>query len=188
MAINREENTDRLLVARLKKSDKRAFEAIYNKYFSQIYRFVSSILFDDFLSEDITQSIFLTLWENRTTLEPEKNFNNYLFTIARNRVYRHIERLVLKNKLDLHLSINSKTYIEIDDEINKDFLEKILNEIIEELPPARKKIFILSRFKNLSNKEIASRLRISEKTVSVQISRSVVAVKEKMRYFLSVLF
>lgn len=185
MPKNPDGNSEYLALVRIKMNDEKAFEFIFNKYFSQVYRFISSILFDDFLAEDITQSVFLTIWENRENLDPDKNFNNYIFTIAKNKVYRHIERLILKNKHELYLVQNSTSYIDLNDEINKQFLENLLIEIINELPTQRKKIFTLSRFENLSNKEIATLLSVSEKTVSTQISRSLLFIKEKMNRFLT---
>ena len=53
-------------------------------------------------------------------------------------------------------------------------------QLIEELPPARKMIFSLSRFEHLSNKEIATRFSISEKTVETQIYRSLQFLREKL--------
>ena len=77
----------------------------------------------------------------------------------------------------------------IEEDINNRFLENILSEFIEKLPSERRKIFLLSRKENLSNKEIASQLNISEKTVETQIRRSLVFLREKMKnYIHSILF
>lgn len=74
---------------------------------------------------------------------------------------------------------------DIEAEINSRFLENILSELVERLPSERRKIFLLSRKDNLTNKEIASRLQISEKTVETQIRRSLIFLQEKMKYYLT---
>lgn len=75
---------------------------------------------------------------------------------------------------------------DIEEDLNNRFLENILSEFIEKLPSERRKIFLLSRKENLSNKEIASRLNISEKTVETQIRRSLIFLREKMKYYLNI--
>lgn len=76
-------------------------------------------------------------------------------------------------------------YKDIEEDVNSRFLENILSELIEKLPSDRRRIFLLSRKDHLSNKEIASRLHISEKTVETQIRRSLIFLKEKMKYYLN---
>ncbi len=76
---------------------------------------------------------------------------------------------------------------DIEEDVNDRFLENILSELIEKLPSDRRRIFLLSRKDNLSNKEIASRLHISEKTVETQIRRSLIFLREKLKYYLNLL-
>lgn len=168
----------------LKSGDIKSYEAIFNKYYEQIYKFVLLTLFDKTFAEDITQSTFLALWEYRENIDVRKDVKNYLFTIAKNKVFRQTERLILKSKyLDFVTKnqLDITEYIAIEEKVNNDLLKKIIYELIQELPPARREIFLLSHREHLSNKKIAEQLSLSEKTVETQIRRSLIFLKSKLR-------
>lgn len=181
---------DQLLLQQIKEGDKRAFEIIYLKYSAKLYNFVVSLLHDRTIAEDITQTCFLKIWEKRTNIDLEKSFSSYLFTIARNDVYKETERLVQASKY--FEKVQSKSDELDEDTINKInalFLESHIDKLIEKLPPARREIFILNRKHHLTNKEIAQKLNISEKTVEVQMYRAMRFLKEHLKqYLLSFLF
>ncbi|WP_158602624.1 RNA polymerase sigma-70 factor [Proteiniphilum sp. X52] len=172
----------------LREGDEKAFEYIFHYYYNQIYTFVLNTLFDKTFAEDITQSVFISLWEKRETIDTETNIVPYLYTIARNHVYRQTEKLLLKYRYEQYQQEKAQENSDIEADVNSRFLENILSELIGKLPADRRRIFLLSRKENLSNKEIASRLQISEKTVETQIRRSLIFLREKMKYYLNSLF
>lgn len=157
----------------------RAFEVIFNKYSKKIYFFVLGYLKSHEETEEIVQSSFLSLWENRFRLDESSSLKNYLYTIAVNKVFNFLKREVLSKKyLE---SIN-----EIDEE-NPTEKEIYFNEfnakletILNRLPEQQRQIFILSRFDNLSNKEIAKKLQLSVRTVENQIYRALKIIKKKL--------
>lgn len=177
-----ENNTNISLLLQLKAGQSAAFEELYWKYNARLYNFVLSLLYDKSLAEDITQTCFLKIWEKREDIDPEKGFSAYLYTIARNLVYKETERLLLESKF---LSVTQEKTTEANNEmiekLDASFVESYIDQVIEQLPSSRKEIFILSRKQGLSNKEIALRLSISEKTVETQIYRSLQYLKEKLR-------
>ena len=159
---------------------------LYWKYNAKLYNFVYSILYDKSLAEDITQSAFLKIWERREDIDPDKSFSAYLYTIARNLVYKETKRLLQESSYVL----SSKERVGNNEEeadnrtvekLDATFVESYIEKIIEQLPSSRREIFILSRKEGLSNKEIAVKLTISEKTVETQIYRSLQFLKERMK-------
>ena len=72
------------------------------------------------------------------------------------------------------------------DIIHKDQLNHV-EALIEELSPVRKKVFKLSRFEELSHKEIAEQLSISPKTVENHIGRAIMHLRNKMVILLIIL-
>lgn len=174
-------NIDYNLLLRLQKGDKQAFEAVYWKYNAKIYNFVNHILFDAYLAEDITQKCFIKIWERRALIDPNKSLSAYMMVISRNMAYKEMLQKIAKVRIDnesieLFDSLSNTT----EEDIDFFFTEQHLESLIELLPTARKKIFKMSRYDGLSNKEIAKNLNLSEKTIETQIYRSLSFLKEKM--------
>lgn len=67
-----------------------------------------------------------------------------------------------------------------EENIDAESLREYIDALIEQLPLSRKQIFLLSRRQHLSNKEIADRLSVSEKTVETQIYRALRFIKQKL--------
>ena len=129
----------------LREGDEEAFEYIFHQYYNQVYTFVLNTLFDKTFAEDITQSVFISLWEKRKTIDTEVNIAPFLYTIARNHVYRQTEQLLLKYKYEQYQQENVQESSDIEADVNSRFLENILSELIEKLPSDRRRIFLLSR-------------------------------------------
>ncbi len=165
----------------LREGDERAFEQIFNFYYNRIYSFALNTLFDKTFAEDITQTVFITLWEKRETIEPEIDIAPLLYTIAKNRVYRQTQQMLRKYKYEQTQQDIVSELSDPEETVNYHFMENILSELIEKIPSARRRIFLLSRKDNLSNREIANRLQISEKTVETQIRRAIAFLKDHMR-------
>ncbi|KKB57409.1 RNA polymerase sigma-70 factor [Parabacteroides gordonii] len=174
-------NIDIALLKRLKEGDEAAFESIYWKYNSHVFNFINSLLYDRILSEDITQSVFMKIWEKHESIDLDKGFDAYLFTIARNMVYKETENRLLSESAFYALS-QQQTNEDVltEEKIDADSLRLYIDKLIEQLPLSRKEIFKLSRRDHLSNKEIAIRLSISEKTVETQLYRSLRFLKQKL--------
>ena len=185
-------NIDIQTLNRLKQGEEKAFETVFKKYNAKVYNFVLSTLYNKNLAEDITQAIFLSVWEHRKNIDSQKNFESYLFKISRNMVYRQTEKMLLAYRYEEHIKMNaSEEDFSLEENIEANSLEELIMELINKLPEARRKIFLLSLKGELSNREIAEQLSISEKTVETQIRRSLEYVRKKLKthitmvYFLS---
>ena len=96
-------------------------------------------------------------------------------------VYKETEKkLIFEQASDVISSSSVDDDSALEKQMEANSLRDYILQLIEELPPARKMIFSLSRFEHLSNKEIATRLSISEKTVETQIYRSLQFLREKL--------
>lgn len=182
------EKREKILLSRLIEGDPSAFQELYNAYSSPIYYFVYTSLLDKSLAEDITQSCFVKVWERRAELDASKKFSSYLYTIAKNLVYRETERQVQDAKYLASLNdTKMDTSPTVEDDMHLQFMQKMIRDLIEDLPPVRKDIFIMSRVKGYSCKDIATELSVSERTVETQIYRTLLYLKRKLKYFLVLL-
>ncbi len=176
---DKKELIPRDILVSLSKDDEKAFEYIYWKYNSHIYNFAKSLLYSEDIAENVTQNVFMKIWERRHDINPEQNFNAYLFTIARNMVYKEAEHMLSSEKYVEEYE-NDAPDFSTEQTLDYHFTDEYYHSLVEELPPARREIFKLSRFKRLSNKEIALRLSVSEKTVETQIYRATCFLKQKL--------
>lgn len=172
---------DKDVIIKLKNGEEEAFEVLFWKYNTHIYHFVYSLLYDKSLAEDLTQNVFLKIWEKHESIDLEQNFDSYLFTIARNLVYKETEKRLLSEGLTemLEKQLSDGDTL-MEEKIDAESLREYIDSLIEELPPARREIFRLSRKEHLSYKEIALRLSISEKTVETQLNRALHFLRDKL--------
>lgn len=170
------------LLERLKKGDIACFETLYQKYSGRLYNFILKISKGDFyLAEEIVQRVFVKVWEIHPQINTEGSFSSFLYTISKNMFLN-----MLKNKLqetlyhEYAMAKEETSDNNVEKEVEYRFLEEQINKLIEQLPPARRKVFILSRINNMSNREIATMLQISENTVESQINKSLKFLRQNM--------
>lgn len=172
---------DKNLLRRLKSGDETAFESLYWAYNSHLFNFIHSILYDKSLAEDLTQNVFLKIWEKREVINPEQGIDAYLFTIARNLVYKETEKSLRSSAVMNFLSRQlSDQDSETEDNLDAESLREYIQTLVEQMPTARREIFKLSRYEHLSNKEIATCLQLSEKTVETQVYRALSYLREHL--------
>lgn len=156
------------------------FDFIWRKYSARVYNFISSMIFEKSSSEDLTQEVFLKIWEKRNEIDPDGNLEGYIFTIARNLVYKETRKM-MTNAVYVNFTRNSTE--EADDSVQKTIdvhsEQKHLIEIIDQMPPSRKDIYILNKIHGLAVKEIAERLGLSSRTVENQLYKANSFIKSK---------
>ncbi|BEG97834.1 RNA polymerase sigma-70 factor [Bacteroides sedimenti] len=159
-----------------------AFESLYNTYVGKIFNYINSFIYDPDIAKDITQNTFLQLWDSRSNLDPNGNIEGYIYSISRNLLFREIRRLNIHMNYAIHVQEEMKEEEEsgIEEKISRDMIEEQILSLLAELPESRRRIFMMRWSNGLSNKEIAEKLSISEKTVSTQIHRTVIFLKSKI--------
>jgi RNA polymerase sigma-70 factor (ECF subfamily) len=166
----------------VKHGNENAFEVIFRKYHAKIYHFVSNMLYDKTLAEDITQNVFLSVWNHREEIVPEKNFLSYIYTIAKNMVFRETEKMILSFRYEDYVhQHSSEADFSTLETIDADMLEETILQLIDQLPEARKRIFLLHFKEELSNKEIAEKLSVSVENVETQVRRSLDYIKKRLK-------
>jgi RNA polymerase sigma-70 factor (family 1) len=166
--------TDEELVDLLKQGKDKAFDELYFRYRDLLVRFVYIRMKSIPVSEEIVQEVFTTIWERRKTLMIQKKFAAYIYTSVRYMTLdyikshtitdQYIKEVCDRNTADYS---NSNT---TEDSIYYDELEQAVNKATLLLPKKSKEVFILSRIKHYTNKEIADELNVSHETVKYHIA------------------
>lgn len=179
MPVYRNFRDDELTVL-LKQGDQLAFTEIYNRYWAEMYYHTFRMLKDEDSSKDVVQDVFSTLWLKSSTLNINIKLSGHLYISARNKVLNLIAQDKVRND---YLSAVATFVTESTNDASL-FDERQILEIVEmeirNLPPKMREIFELSRKDNLSHKEIAERLNLSDQTVKKQVHNALKIIKNKI--------
>ncbi|MFV0554426.1 MAG: RNA polymerase sigma factor [Mangrovibacterium sp.] len=155
--------------------NKKQFNAIYDQYWSQLYAYAFNIVKNREVAEDVVQEIFTDLWSRIGSSEIE-NYKAYLF--------RAVKFQCAKKMPDLHVALLSEELIaadECDEVVEKEVLfQYIKNQARTLLPEKCLQIFQMRYIENLSYKEIASELAISNRTVDNQLHKALKMIRAAM--------
>lgn len=182
--------TDQELTRLLQAGDRSAFTEIFNRYSPLLYKHTYNKVRNPQEAEDIVQEIFVKLWSRHQELDLKTaNLTGYLYTVARNAVF---DLLRHKTHVDDYAAAYSRfteeTYVETDALIREKEFAAIIEMEIASLPPRMREVFNLRRLENLSNKEIAERLNISENTVKDQMKKAIKTIKPRIGLMLVMMY
>lgn len=177
----------------LRRGEKKTFEAVYTEFFGVLYHLCIHYLHNEKAAEEIVQDTFLKLWEIRETLNENINLQNFVYTITKNNCLNYLRN----QKVSLKYQQNLK-YLEM--QFNYEALEKLGNYLqfeelrgnidnaIARLPVELEETFKLSRFEELSYREIADKQGISIKTVESRISKALRILRIELKDYLPVIY
>jgi RNA polymerase sigma-70 factor (family 1) len=169
------------LVARLNKSESRAFDEVYNLYAGRIYHFAYSFLKNKQDSEGVVQEVFLRVWKNRKKIDEYYSLKAFLFTISYNLIIEKFRERVKDSEYKKFLEKNAIHFgYETDKKIEYSDLNESYKNVVEHLPERRKTIYKMHRFEGFSYREIAKKLHISTKTVENQMTSALKFIRERL--------
>ena len=173
---------EKRLLTELKNGSFQAFERLYNMYSGKLYNFIMRISSgNQYMAEEVVQSAFIRVWEVRERVEPESSFISFLCTIAKNLLMNMYQRQTVEYVYNEYLkNTGVDRDSQTEESIDLRFLNEYIDSLAEELPAQRKKIFILSKRQNYTNKEIAEMMGIFESTVATQLSLAVKFMREQL--------
>jgi len=150
----------------IRKNDVSAFDELFNRYWTKLFKMAFQRVRDEDTSLEIVHDIFVSLWLRRNVLVINQ-VSAFLFTSVRYQLYTRQKpsKLSIVYKADLSGSDELTQLNTGEINIQEAELQKQLDEYLHQLPGRCKEIFLLSRIQHLTNQEIAAQLGISKKTV-----------------------
>ncbi|MNJ96330.1 putative RNA polymerase sigma factor FecI [compost metagenome] len=165
-----EENT---ILNSLSQGDELSFFILYERYSHALFSTVFRMVKDKQVSEEIVQDVFLKVWQKRSTIDPNRSFKSWIFTIAKNDVISWYRKLAKETALQENLYQHFEQLYVLEKE--GDIQEKqaaLLDRALNSLSERRKEIFVLCKIEQKSYEEVAQKLNISVSTVSNAMVKS----------------
>ncbi|NIV97129.1 RNA polymerase sigma-70 factor [candidate division KSB1 bacterium] len=182
MPKNKAKNTPQQIQA-LRAGNKEAFRAVFMEYQPHLYRYLWLRVRSVEMAEDLVQETFVRLWQTRKKLDPGHNLEVYLFRIARNLAINTMRTIKRRQTFRFNDELNPLSSISTDDTVEYTQLAQLIDDVILSLPEKSRTAFLLSRYEELSHKEVAAVMGVSVKTVEKHIGKVLEVLKKQLAKF-----
>lgn len=157
------------------------FKQLYGRYYKVMMLYALKMTVDRDAAEDLVQSVFLALWENRATFHDEASVHSYLYLTIRRRIIDQARHAKVEGKYRNYVLKGADDMLtaEEDEEVFTNEVYRRLFDAINELPPRQRELFLLY-MQGKKNAEIAQVMNITEETIRVQKKRALKTLRKKM--------
>jgi len=168
---------DEYYIKYIQSGNHRAFGMLYEKYFKILYTYALYIVNNELIAEDVTEEVFVKIWENHKTLVIKSSLKAYLFQMTRNACLDQIKSLNIRKsyKKEIQDRCRIEGYLSDpagpEEQLMNEELAQMLKSEINKFPPKVRRIFKMSRFFHIKNKDIAIKENVSESTVEKSIRK-----------------
>lgn len=162
------------------------FEQLFLDHYEYLCQKTYAFTNDPNAAKDIVQDVFLRIWRQRAHISPGGNFKSYLHRSCINQALNYIKSYKRKTEREtryLEERTKENTDPEAENQLIADEVSDQINRCINDLSPACREAFLLSRYEQMSYKEIAAKLNISVNTVEKHVGKALkslrLALKQK---------
>ncbi len=152
-----------ILMAKDEQKANEALRLLMRKYKVRIYNHIRGILISHEDSDDVTQDVFIKVWQNISTFRGDSSLFTWIYRIATNESLNHIRK---NRKKKLFASENQEQYLlnllSNETYINSEEIQMKLQKAIIKLPDQQRLIFNMRYFDHIKFKEMAEILELTE--------------------------
>ncbi|MEY8593453.1 RNA polymerase sigma-70 factor [Butyricimonas hominis] len=167
------------ILAALKNGEEKAFKIFFSEYHDVLVLYATNILKDVDAAEDVVQDCFMNVWENSLYNNLSDGLDKYMFHLVKNAALNELRgskrREVRHEKMMAEMPVVEMMKEDEQTEID------ILYTTINQLPPERRRIFMMVCAEGKKYQEVADQLQISINTVRTQLMRSLKFLREKLK-------
>lgn len=183
---------ERSLIQQLKAGDQRAFEILYRRHSAQVYRHARALVGNEADTEEVMQEVFLTLYEKAKTFRGDAAFSTWLYRLTVNAALTRLRRQKRRKEVDFddylpryqpdghHLVPVADWSQDLEKQLARKQLHRILQEALDHLRPLDKAVVILSDLEGIPNREISKVLQLSVPAVKTRLHRARLYLRGKL--------
>ena len=173
----------------VKNGGEKAFCILYSMLFPNLVKYVRQIVKDVYLAEDIVQELFIKIWQERDAIHIFGSVQTYIYKMAHHASINTLQHLATsKNRVNRTVSDEEWQFIKDNYQVNEYIIEQIEQEetdtyirlVVETLPAKCKEVFMMSRYEEMENEEIARKLGISVHTVRTHLYHALDVIRKKI--------
>ncbi len=161
---------------------KEAFTELYARFSDKCYAFVMALVKDEGVAKDMVHDIFMKVWLRREVISKVDSFSSYFYRMTRNAIFDHFESNAINRKYVSRQLVSSDEFsCYVEDKINFDDLQLLIFKAVSKMPEQRRKIFSMSRYNGLPNREIAALCNLNVRTVENHITNALADIRAALK-------
>jgi len=174
-------HNEKQLLTQVSQGDRQAFQIFYKACYPLVQRYI--LLFEPSpqILDELTQDVFVRIWEKRDRLDAVESFKGYLFLVTRNVVFNFIRALKVRRRVKELDESSSPPANDLENELLFKQYYEIALQAMNKLPPGRRKVLKMSIDDGLSLDEIAAELKISRSGVKKQLYAATAYVRQYLQ-------
>lgn len=173
---------EKILVERVRAGDESAFREIFYRYKDKLLSYCFRFTKSEEIAEEIVHDVLIKIWTTRQQIDPDRSFNAYLYTIAKNYSLNFLKKAATNASLQSGLfHYFENNHCQPEEEIIYLDLSNITEKAIASLPPQRRLIYQMSRKQAMSYEEISIQLGISKFTVKNQMVKALKFIRNYLQ-------
>lgn len=180
--------TDHILLKKIKTGDRPAFMMLYERYWDDLYRFVFARTKDKELAEELLQNLWIKILEDTESIQtdPNESAKGYFLKHLHFRVIDYFnsntkgKATISIDESENFVQLTDTEYFEILDDYEITDLFAMIDEVVSTLPATEQKVYDMRIRKNMSVDETAEALGLSNKTVSNKLSNALGEIREQL--------
>lgn len=161
------------------------FNRFVESYSSDLLYYAQYLVHSKEEAEEIVSDVFFEVWQNWDKINEIKNIKAWLLTIAHNKAISylrkrdHLNAPVPWDEIAAH-AIPGNLQTPDEQLISQEEINQI-NQIIKNLPPRCKQVFVLAKIEKLPYKDIAELLGISVKTINIHVAKALELISQALK-------
>lgn len=168
MERERVEGDDEALLARIARSDVKAFEALYDRYSASVYSLACGMLRDPHAAQEVTQDVFLAIWRGGRAFEPGRgSARAWILSLAHHKAVDAIRRARRHTAVPLSDAMADDT--DVVEAATRTVENARVQGALLALPPDQRKAIVLAYYGGYTQQEIADRLGTPLGTIKTRI-------------------
>ncbi|WP_167605687.1 RNA polymerase sigma factor [Maribellus sediminis] len=171
---------DKTILSKIRAGDERAYRELFNIHYRILVQYADRFLNDIPLAEDVVQGVFIYLWENASKIELTQSLKSYLFKAVKNSCLNQLRAIQIYDKHQILYLEAALLQLKEEEHHDTELLEEVQQALMK-LPEKMYQIFFLRFKEELSIKEIAQNLSVSENTVKSHLFKGRIILRKQLK-------
>jgi len=182
------QSTDKLatketLLAQIAGGDQAAFGALYDEISPRVFGLIRRLLVDHAQSEEVTQEVFLEIWQNASRYEPSKGgASTWILTMAHRRAIDRIRSSQSGRDRDVKIGIRDyvSDYDNVADTVETTIEHERVKEAMSQLTELQRQAVTLAYYGGFSHSEVAAMLSVPIGTVKTRLRDGMIRLRDEL--------